>query len=385
MEESAQMLLLRLFRDIPDPRMAGKIAHKLHDILVITVCAVISGLEHWTQIEDFAQANEAWFRTFLDLPNGIPSHDTFGKVLAMLDPDAFEQRIQQWICALVGSGTEGKHIAIDGKTLRRSFDRASRKMAIHMVNAYVHENHAVFGQLKVDDKTNEITVIPKLLEMLQLKDATVTIDAMGCQRDIAQRIVDRGGHYVLALKGNQGTLQEDVKTFMDDQIANQQARSCDTYDTVEKSHGRVETRKCWSCWDTDWLTERHNWPGLSSLVVVEATRTVNDKTSTERRYFISSHSGKQAQKLATLIRHHWRVENQLHWTLDVSFNEDQCRVRVANAAENLARIRRISLLLLKNDKTCKLGIKSKRAKAGYDRDYLLTLLGFKVNSDPKSP
>jgi len=385
MEESAQTLLLRLFRDIPDPRMAGKIAHKLHDILVITVCAVISGLEHWTQIEDFAKANETWFRTFLDLPNGIPSHDTFGKVLATLDPDAFEQRIQQWIHALVGSNTEGKHIAIDGKTLRRSFDRASRKMAIHMVNAYVHENHAVFGQLKVDDKTNEISVIPKLLEMLQLKDATVTIDAMGCQRDIAQRIVDRGGHYVLALKGNQGTLQEDVKTFMDDQIANQQVRSCDTYETVEKSHGRIETRKCWSCWDTDWLVQRHPWAGLSSMVAVEATRTLNGKTSTERRYFISSHPGKQAQKLTTLIRNHWRVENPLHWTLDVSFNEDQCRVRVANAAENLARIRRISLLLLKNERTCKLGIKSKRAKAGYDRNYLLTLLGFKVNNNEKSP
>jgi predicted transposase YbfD/YdcC len=384
MEESAHTLLLRLFRDMPDPRMVGKVAHKLHDILVITVCAVISGLEHWTQIEDFAKANEAWFRTFLDLPNGIPSHDTFGKVLATLDPEAFEQRIQQWIYALVGSDTEGKHIAVDGKALRRSFDRASGKMAIHMVSAYVHENHAVFGQLKVDDKTNEITAIPKLLDMLQLKDATVTIDAMGCQRDIAQRIVDGGGHYVLALKGNQGTLQEDVETFMDDMIASGTAQQCDYYETIEKSHGRIETRKCWSCWDVDWLTERHHWPGLSSLVAVEATRTLNGKTSTERRYFISSHAGKQAQKLATLIRNHWRVENQLHWTLDVSFNEDQCRVRIANAAENLARIRRISLVLLKNEKTCKLGIKSKRAKAGYDRNYLLTLLGFKPNANEKS-
>jgi len=228
MEESAQTLLLRLFRDMPDPRMAKKISHKLHDILVITVLGVISGLEHWTQIEDFGKANEAWFRTFLDLPNGIPSHDTFGKVLANLDPDAFEQRIQQWIHALVGSTTEGKHIAIDGKTLRRSFDRASGKMAVHMVNAYVHENHAVFGQLKVDDKSNEITAIPKLLEMLQLKDATVTIDAMGCQRDIAQKIVERGGHYVLALKGNQSALQEDVENFMSDVIAQGTTGHCTT-------------------------------------------------------------------------------------------------------------------------------------------------------------
>jgi hypothetical protein len=184
-------------------------------------------LEHWTQIADFAHANEAWFRTFLDLPNGIPSHDTFGKVFACLDPDVFEQRIQRWIHALVGSTTEGKHIAIDGKTLRQSFDRASHKAAIPMINAYVHENHAVFGQLKVDDKTNEITAIPQRLEMLQLKEATVTIDAMGCQRDIAQNIIDQGGHYIFALKGNQSSLQEDVQTFLDDVIARGTAPPCD--------------------------------------------------------------------------------------------------------------------------------------------------------------
>ena len=384
MEESAHVLLLRLFRDMPDPRMVGKVSHKLHDILVITVCAVLCGLEHWTQIEDFAKAHEAWFRTFLDLPNGIPSHGTFGKVLAALDPDAFERRIQLWIHALLGSHTEGKHIAIDGKTLRRSFDRASGKAAIHMINAYVHENHAVLGQLKVDDKSNEITAIPSLLEMLQLKGATVTIDAMGCQRDIAQKIRDRSGHYVLALKGNQSALQEDVKTFMDDRIERRTTRDGDYYETVEKSHGRIETRKCWTCWQIDWLTERHHWPGLACMVAVECTRTVHGKTSTERRYFISSHTGRQAQKLALLIRNHWRVENQLHWTLDVSFNEDQCRVRIANAAENLARIRRISLILLKQETTCKLGVKSKRAKAAYDRNYLLTLLGFKATDDAKS-
>ena len=265
MEDSAHPLLLRIFRDMPDQRMPGKIVHKLHDIFVITVLAVISGLEHWTQIEDFAKANEQWFRGFLGLPNGIPSHDTFGKVFSVINPNEFELRIRKWIHCLVGSDTQRKHIAIDGKTLRKSFDTASGKAAIHMLNAYVYENHAVFGQLKVDDKTNGITAIPKLLEMLQLKDATVTIDAMGCQKNIAQKI----------------------------------------------------------------------------------------------------------------------VENELHWTLDVSFNEDQCRVRIENAAENLARIRRISLLL-KNDKTCKLGIKSKRAKAGYDRTYLLTLLGFGTKKDKKT-
>ena len=383
MEDSAHTLLLRIFREMPDRRMIGKVSHKLHDILVMTVLAVVSGLEHWTQIEDFARTNEQWFKTFLDLPNGIPSHDTIGKVFSFLDPDEFERRIQKWIHALVGSDTQGKHIAIDGKTLRKSFDTASNKASVHMINAYVHENHAVFGQLKVDSKTNEITAIPRLLEMLQLKRATVTIDAMGCQRDIAERIVERQGHYVFSLKGNQSMLREDVQTFLDDLIVNGSTKQYDYYETIEKSHGRIETRKCWSCWDIDWLIYRHDWAGLSSIAAVECTRTLNGKTSTERRYFISSHSGKQAQKLATLIRNHWRVENELHWTLDVSFNEDQCRVRIENAAENLSRIRRISLILLKNDTTCKLGIKSKRAKAGYDRNYLLTLLGFNTTNRNK--
>ncbi len=381
MEDSAHMLLLRIFRDLPDQRMPGKVAHKLHDILVITVCAVICGLECWTQIEDFARANEQWFRGFLDLPNGIPSHDTFGKVFSVINPNEFELRIQKWIHCLVGSGTQRKHIAIDGKTLRKSFDAASGKAAIHMLNAYVYENHAVFGQLKVDDKTNEITAIPKLLEMLQLKDATVTIDAIGCQKDIAKKIIENQGHYVFSLKGNQGTLKDDVQTFMDDLISNGLQQSYDYCETIEKSHGRIETRKCWTCWDVDWLNQRHQWSGLSCLAAVESTRIINGNSSIERRYFISSHSGRQAQKIATLVRNHWRVENELHWTLDVSFNEDQCRVRIENAAENLARIRRISLLLLKNDKTCKLGIRSKRAKAGYDRNYLLTLLGFRTGKD----
>lgn len=318
MEESAHVHLLRLFKDIPDPRMISKVAHNLHDILVITVCAVICGLEHWTQIEDFAKANETWFKSFLDLPNGIPSHDTFGKVFSVLDPDEFEKRIQKWIHALVGSRTQGKHIAIDGKTLRKSFDKASNKSAIHMVNAYVHENHAVFGQIKVDDKSNEITAIPKLLDMLQLKEATVTIDAMGCQRKIAQQIIKRDGDYIFSLKGNQSRLQEDVQLFMDDLTAQETPDSCDYYETIEKSHGRIETRQYWSCWNTSWLNTRHCWPGLSSVIVAKSTRTVNGETSVECRYFISSHSGREAPKVATLIRNHWRVENSLHWTLDVS-------------------------------------------------------------------
>ena len=378
MDASAHKVLLRIVRDMPDPRQLGKVSHKLHDILVIVVCATIAGLEHFAHFEDYAKANEAWFRGFLDLPNGIPSHDTFGNVLAALDPDAFERRIQLWFHALAGS-TSGKHIAIDGKTLRRSFDTASGKAAIHMINAYVHENHAVFAQVKTEAKSNEITAIPKLLEMLQIKHATVTLDAMGCQRDIAGQIAEKQGHYVMAVKGNQGSLQEDIRTYLDEAIANGFRGSHDHYECTEKGHGRIETRRCWTCGHAKWLRERHDWPALRSIAAVECERTIKDRTTTERRYFISSHSGRCAQKIATLVRNHWRVETELHWTLDVCFGEDSCRVRAANAAENLARLRRVTLMLLKSEKTCKLGIKGKRAKASYQRDYLLKVLGLTPN------
>ncbi len=376
MDDSAHTLMVRIFRDIPDPRMAGKVVHKLPDILVIAVCAIIAGLEHWTEMEDFGKANIDWFKGFLELPHGIPSHDTFGNVFAALSPEAFEKSIQAWLHALRGASTEGKHVAIDGKTLRRSFDQAAGKTAVHMVNAYVHENHTVFGQIKVDDKSNEITAIPQLLEMLELKESTVTIDAMGCQKDIAQKIIDKQGDYVLALKGNQSSLLDDVQLFMDDLIAQGGGDNHDYYEGTEKGHGRIETRKCWSVDHIDWLKQRHNWAGLNSIAAVQCQRIDGEKKSTERRYFISSHDGRCARDIANFVRNHWRIENNLHWTLDVCFNEDSCRTRTQYAAENLARVRRIALMLLKNEKTCKLGVKSKRAKASYDRDYLLTVLGF---------
>ena len=375
MDDSAHTLMLRLFRDIHDQRMAGKVIHKLPDILVIAVCSIIAGLEHWTQMEDFGKANIDWFRGFLDLPSGIPSHDTFGNVFAALSPDEFEKSIQAWLQSLSGCGTAGKHVAIDGKALRGSFNKAAGKAAVHMVNAYVHENHTVFGQIKVDDKSNEITAIPKLLEMLELKESTVTIDAMGCQKDIAQTIIAKQGNYVLALKGNQSSLLDDVQLFIDDVIAHRCADDYDYYECTEKGHGRIETRKCWSVDNIDWLRQRHHWAGLNSISAVQCQRIVGQKESTERRYFISSHDGRCARKIAKLVRNHWRIENNLHWTLDVCFNEDSCRARTQHAAENLARVRRIALMLLKNEKTCKLGVKSKRAKAGYDHEYLLIVLG----------
>lgn len=363
------------FAIVRDPRIERKKKHKLKDILAITLCGAICGLEHWTHIEDFAITHEQWFRSFLDLPNGIPSHDTIGRLFAALEPQEFEKAFHAWVHDLAGT-TAGKHIAIDGKTLRRSFDKASKKAAIHMVSAWVHENHAAFGQLKVDDKTNEIKAIPKLLEILNLKGATVTIDAMGCQREICQQIVDKDGHYVLALKGNQGQLYEDVELFMNDAIDQESSDVSDVYESCEKGHGRIEQRTCWTSTQVSWLRDRHAWPALSSIAAVECRRTIDGKTSTERRYFISSHDGRCAQRIATVVRNHWRVETELHWMLDVCFGEDDSRVRMENAAENLSRVRRIALMLLKQEKTAMMGVKGKRMKAAYDKEYLLKVLNF---------
>jgi predicted transposase YbfD/YdcC len=291
-----------------------------------------------------------------------------------LDPRGFERCFQSWIGDLAGS-SEGKLIAIDGKTIRRSLDQANRKAAIHMVTAWVHENHAAFAQVRTKDKSNEITAIPQLLEMLNLKAATVTIDAIGCQRTIAQKVLDKDGHYVLAVKSNQETLYEDVRLFLDDAIENGfHGLQHDSYEQTEKGHGRVETRRCWTTGQTEWLGQRHSWPGLQSIAAVECRRQIGQKISTERRYFISSLPGRPAQRIAVAVRKHWSVENELHWSLDVSFGEDQSRVRIGNAAENLSRVRRLALTLLKQEQTAKVGIKAKRLMAGWNENYLLKVL-----------
>jgi predicted transposase YbfD/YdcC len=362
------------FSVIPDPRVERTKLHTLEDILIMVTCGVLCGAETWVDIADFAKAKEAWLRTFLALPNGIPSHDTFGRVLAALEVRAFERAFQSWILDLAGT-SKGKLIAIDGKTLRRSLDRASGKAAIHLVSAWVHENHAVFGQLAVDSKSNEITAIPKLLEMLDLQEATVTIDAMGCQKEIAQKVLDRGGQYVLAVKANQGTLQEDIRLFLDDAVERDfRGIEHDVYEQTEKGHGRLETRRCWTTSQIDWLRQRHDWAGLQSVAVVEGRRQIGEQVSTERRYFISSLPGRTAQRIGQAVRNHWSVENELHWSLDLCFAEDQSRVRIGNAAENLSRVRRVALTLLKQETSAKVGIKAKRLLAGWDEKYLLRVL-----------
>jgi predicted transposase YbfD/YdcC len=359
---------------MPDPRTQRTRLHKLEDILTIALCAVVCGAETWVDIADFGRAKEGWFRTFLELPHGIPSHDTFGRVFAAMDPRGFERCFQAWIADLAGS-SEGKLIAIDGKTIRRSLDRASGKAGIHLVSAWVHENHAVFGQIRTEDKSNEITAIPKLLEMLNLKKATVTIDAIGCQRDIAQQVLDGGGEYVFAVKANQQTLHEDIRTFLDDAITRDfEGVTHDLYEQTDKGHGRIETRQCWTTEQIEWLQQRQDWPGLKSIAVVDSRRQVGEQVSTERRYFISSLPGRTAQRIAQAVRNHWRVENELHWSLDVCFGEDQSRARIGNAAENLSRVRRLALTLLKQEKTAKVGVKAKRLMAGWDEKYLLRVL-----------
>ena len=363
--------LLDYFADVTDPRVERTKLHKLEDILAIAICATICGAQGWYEMAFFGQCKQQWLETFLELPNGIPSDDTFRRVISALKPDEFEACFQRWTKAL--SNNHSDIIAIDGKTLRRSHDNANDNSAIHIVSAWACENKMVFGQVATDEKSNEITAIPKLLEMLVLDGSVVTIDAMGCQKKIAEKIIDNNGDYIFSLKGNHGTLHEEIKLFMDDAIANSGSHdySCDT----DAGHGRVEIRNVWYSENVRWIQELKQWPGLSSLVAVESQRIIGDKVSTERRYFISSLSGIDAETIGRMIRSHWGIENKLHWGLDVSFGEDDCRIRKGFGAENVSRLRRIALNLLKQEETAKCGIKAKRNKAGWDEKYLQKLLG----------
>lgn len=365
--------ITRHFSSLPDPRSDQGKRHLLSDLLAITILAVICGADDWVEIEDFAHAKLGWLKTFLRLPNGIPSHDTLGRVFARLDPQAMEQCFGQWVACLAKTRPgQDRLIAIDGKTIRRSFDHADKKAAIHMVSAWCCVNRLTLGQLATDLKSNEITAIPRLLGLLDLKAAVVTIDAMGCQKDIAQAILQGGGDYLLAVKDNHKTLHEDLKLFFDEAIAGRWEHTAHAYhDTVEKDHGRIETRRLWCTWEVHWLKRHHAWAGLRSIVCVECVRELAGKASVERRYYISSLSGTDAAAMLAMVRGHWSVENQLHWSLDVAFGEDACRVRMGHAAEHLSRIRRIALALLKRETTFKAGIKRKRLRCALDHDYLL--------------
>jgi len=363
------------FASLSDPRSphAPNQRHALIDILVISVCAVICGAEGWEDIEEYGKAQAEWFREVLELANGIPCHDTFRRVLSRLDPDELTQCFVSWT-AVLSDLSGGDIVSIDGKTLPRSFDRASSKAAIHMVSAWANCNRLVLGQVKVDDKSNEITAIPKLLKMLDLTGATVTIDAMGCQKEIAKVISEKEADYVLALKKNHSSLYEDVTLYLDDTQGSGFAEiDHDYHETVDGDHGRIETRRYWITSKIDWLGAKASWAKLQSVGMVESRREIGERVEIEKRYYLSSLPA-DGVRFSDAVRQHWGVENGLHWVLDVSFNEDACRIRKDKGAQTFSVLRHIALNMLKRESKHKRGIKARRKRAGWDRDYLLQVL-----------
>lgn len=399
--------LLNHFTSLPDPRVDRTKRHNLLDIIGLAICAVICGADGWEAIEEYGHTKESWLRPFLELPNGIPSHDTIRRLFTRLSSSKFQACFQSWIQA-IAQQFPGQIVSIDGKTLRRSYDRRDNKAALHMISAWASENQLVLGQLKTSDKSNEITAIPALLDLLTVEGCIITIDAMGCQTAIAEQIVEQGGEYVLALKGNQGTIHQKVVAFFDQcqgpkpegttgtpeetpaeapsklpsepdssqkvqqkQHAWEQATA--TTETVDGDHGRIEIRRYWQVSDLTWLAERGAWKGLQSIGMVEAERHVGEQVSYERRYYLSSLSP-DISTFAKAVRSHWGVENSVHWVLDVTFREDESRIRNGFAPANFAVLRHIALNILRQDTRCRRGTPTKRLKAGWDNDYLAHLL-----------
>ena len=359
--------IIDYFSQLPDPRPGRNTQHKFTDIIILSILAVLCGAESYDSIEEFGKARIDSLKQFLQLPNGIPSHDTINRVISMVKPEQFEKIFSQWASSLKGTKGSNEVIAIDGKTVRGSKDSFHNKAAIPIVSAWASPNSLVLGQRKVDGKSNEITAIPELLDMLELKGCIVTIDAMGTQKHIAKKIIKNNADYVLALKGNQDYLKQDVKSLC------KRLKPDWENQTIEKGHGRIETRICEVYNKIDLLEDYDKWPGFKSVIKVTAQREIRDKLTSETRFYISSldHHAKDFNKY---IRQHWGVENQLHWTLDMIFREDEQRKRNKYAAQNFAVIRKIALNLLKKEGSKKLSLRTKRLKAAWDSEFLLKIL-----------
>jgi len=363
------------FGSLEDPRRETENKrHELLDILVIALCGSICGANDFVAIEKFGQAKAEWFSTFLELPNGIPSHDTFNNVFAKLCPESFEQCFISWV-STISHLLPGEVIAVDGKTLRRSHDRSHDQSPIHIVSAWAQENSLVLGQVKTEEKSNEITAIPELLNQLAIEGCLVTIDAMGCQKKIVETIVEKEADYLIALKENQPKLYDSVVSHFDEaHEEGWEGNSLDFAESIEKSHGRHEERRCWVSYEMEAIENSDQWKKLTSVVMIESERSVNEKTTLEYRYYLSS-SKKDAEYLLQASRRHWSIENSLHWVLDLSFREDESRIRKGFAAQNTAILRHIALNLLKKETTTKVGIQNKRLMAGWDDLYLRKVLG----------
>lgn len=361
------------FEDMLDPRVVERTDHLLIDIIIIAICAVLCGAEGWEEIEEFGRSKEGWLRQFLELSNGIPSHDTFRRVFSLLDAVAFQERFIQWVEGVFGTANR-EVVAVDGKSLRGSHQGG--KGMLHLVSAWAVNSHLILGQRKVDDKSNEITAVPKLLEELYLKGCIVTVDAMGCQKEIAGQIIDQQADYVLALKANQERLREDVQAWFDWAQARQWQDVPHSYhQTIDKGHGRLEIRRCWALSDPrafEMLGHHEGWKGLESIVMLQRERRIGQSVQSETAYFISSLAA-EAQPLLQATRHHWGIENSLHWTLDITFREDEARLRTGHSAENFATLRRIAFNLLKRH-PARDSMKRKRFRAALDENFLLELL-----------
>lgn len=383
MQNHPKLSLIEHFKALRDPRVDRTKDHDLIDILVIAICTLLCAGESFNDMEDFGHAKADWFKTFLPLRNGIPSHDTFNRLFAALDPHAFLDCFLRWTQSL-RTAVAQEIVALDGKALRRALN--ADQSVKYVVSAWAESNGLVLGQLKVADKSNEITALPELLRVLELSGCIVTVDAMGTQKKIAQEIIAADADYVLALKGNHETVHEEVKSFLDEAVAEKNSKSARpskgavnlaVLETVEKDHGRIETRRYSQSAELGWFADRAKWEGLRSVGVVEAIREIGAQRTVERRYYLSS-LPLGVETFARAVRGHWGVENKLHWVLDVQMREDQSRARAGYAAENLATLRRLALNLLKREQTKKRGIKGKQLNASWNHAYLLCLLGIPI-------